>query len=122
MQENQSQPTEDVAGGCAVLTALIFVLTGLAWPLWQLSGLPPEPEIFFVPMLIGAPAFILTHLLARRSIAKQPQGAAMGTTVLRWLRISLGIGFVIWVIICANEPRGEPPSLEDPYSKVNGKP
>ena len=53
------------SGGCAAVCATFFVLLVLVWPLLQkLTGSYEPPESWFLPVLLGVPAFILAHIMA----------------------------------------------------------
>jgi hypothetical protein len=52
------------SGGCSAGCASFFVLLVVVWPLLHGLGGTYEPDILLFPILLGVPAFIITHILA----------------------------------------------------------
>ncbi len=91
-------PGEDIAGGCSFGCAFLFVLAGVVWPLLHILGRSYEPEILFIPFIVGAPSFVIAHVLAMISISKQSHGKSLGTRALKSLWIAVGVAIVILIV------------------------
>lgn len=61
--QSTSQPGNP-SGGCAIGCASVFILFFLVWPALFVIGGTYEPDILFMPFIIGGPAFIVAHILA----------------------------------------------------------
>ena len=63
--ENAPDPNGgNSAGGCSAGCASFFVLLVDVWPLLHVLDRSYEPDILLFPVLLGAPAFLVTHVLA----------------------------------------------------------
>lgn len=83
--------------------AWVFVLAGLVWPFLHLVGGKAEPDSFFIPVMIGGPAFLVSHVLAFRALrSKSIEAAATARRALRliWIGITilllLGLGSFVF--------------------------
>jgi hypothetical protein len=62
-QPNQSEP-KNIAGGCSMGCASLFVLVGVVWPLLAALGDTLDENVMWPSMMIGLPSFIIAHALA----------------------------------------------------------
>lgn len=85
--------------GCASL----FILAGLAWPVLHLVGGTAEPEAMFVPVVIGAPSFVIAHVLALIALrSRAPTTVLLGRRALRFMWGGLAVvallGLLAWLV------------------------
>jgi hypothetical protein len=94
------EPKSSPTGGCSIGCASIFVLIGLLFPFLHLLGGTWEGgEMMLLPMFIGLPSFIVSHILAFVAIcsgAASARRAGKRALLLIWCSIALvsAIGFV----------------------------
>ncbi len=92
------QPTKDTSGGCSYGCAMLFIVAGVVWPLLHILGRSYEPEILFIPFVIGAPSFIICHILAMVSISGQPPKTSKGAQALKALWVGVGAAILLLLI------------------------
>ncbi len=85
-------PNSSPSGGCSMGCASLFVLAGLLWPLLHIIGGTPEPEVMFIPIVIGGPAFLVGHVLAYYALrSKSGDTVAWGRRAIRFMWGSIGV-------------------------------
>jgi hypothetical protein len=89
MESRNPQPSKfgNPSGGCSTGCAFFFVLIAVVWPLLHVIGGSYEPDVLFLPILLGMPAFFITHILA--IVALRSQSAE----TRKWGKRAL---FVLW--------------------------
>jgi hypothetical protein len=92
------QPTKDTSGGCSYGCAMLFIVAGIVWPLLHILGRSYEPEVLFFPFVIGAPSFIVCHILAMVSISRQPPKKSKGARALKALWVGIGAAILLLLI------------------------
>ena len=89
-------PEPDRWGGCSIGCAGLFVLAGIIWPLLHLLGGTYEPEILFIPFVIGGPSFIVAHLFALTAIIRVPEsGKARQALKIIWWSLAAAVAIVV---------------------------
>ncbi len=97
-------PRTRASGGCSLGCASVFVATGLLWPFLHFIGGSREPdEAMFIPIVIGAPAFFIAHVLAALAIRSGSAGnARRGRRALQiiWAGVAMFIliGLLAWLV------------------------
>jgi hypothetical protein len=100
---DETNPKSSASGGCSMGCASLFVLAGLLWPLLHLLGGTPEPEVMFIPVMIGGPAFLVGHVLAYFALrSKSPDTVAWGRRAIRFMWGSIAtvvlLAFIAWIV------------------------
>ena len=82
-ESNTQLPTKqkDDAGCTSIGCASLFVLFGLAWPFSHIFFGSYEPELLFVPVFIGGPAFVFAHVFGFYSSSKG-EGNSLGMKIV----------------------------------------
>jgi hypothetical protein len=96
-----SAKSESPKGSCAIGCASVFVLIAVMLPLLYVVCNSYEPDILMLPILIGGPAFIVTHVLAITAACSQSAGTKRRGKIALLL-VWGGIGFfvlVYWVCV-----------------------
>lgn len=97
--EDRENSTDDSVGGCSFGCAIVFVLAGLVWPMLHILGRSYEPESLFIPLFVGAPSFVVAHILGMISISKMRYtGKGAGRRALKFLWIAIGVAVAIMVV------------------------
>lgn len=80
---------------------MLFIVAALVWPILHLLGGSYEPEILFIPVVIGAPSFIVCHVLAMISISNRPPQTSKGFLALKALWLAVGVAILLLLVAMA---------------------
>ncbi len=96
------EPTEDKSSyriGCGIASAIWFAIFGIAWPFAHILGGTFEGgEMSLFPLMIGGPAFLLSHFFAFSCISESDR-RIKGYLILGIVWGSIASMFIVGFIV-----------------------